>query len=72
MDWEFSEDTTFKVLYKAFNENDETSAMEFLVSDGASIYLELIQNAAGEGIDVTDSEIMDELQDEIIEYLERN
>lgn len=72
MDWEFSEDTTFKALYKAFHENDETSAMEFLVSDGASIYLELIQNAAGEGIDVTDNEIMDELQDEIIEYLENN
>ena len=72
MDWEFTEDTTFKALYKAFKENDETSAMEFLVSDGASFYLELLQNAAGEGIDVTDTEVIDELQEEIIYYLQNN
>ena len=72
MDWEFSEDSTFKALYKAFHENDESSALEFIVSDGATYFLELIQNAAGEGIDLTDSEVMGEFQEEVIEYLENN
>ena len=72
MDWEFTEDSAFKALYEAFKENEEESAMEFLVSDGADFYLELIQNAAGEGIDLSDNEILDEFQQEIIESLERN
>jgi len=72
MDWEFTEDSAFKALYMAFKENDETSALEFLVSDGASYYLELMQNAAGEGIDLSDSEEMDQFQEEVIEYLEKN
>jgi len=72
MDWEFNEDSAFKALYEAFKENEEESAMEFLVSDGASLYLELIQNAAGEGIDLSDNEIMENFQQEIIESLERN
>ena len=72
MDWEFTEDSAFKALYEAFKENEENSAMEFLVSDGASIYLELIQNAAGEGIDLSDNEIMEEFQQEVIELLEAN
>ena len=72
MDWEFTEDFTFKELYKAFKENDEVSAMEFLASDGASYYLELMQNAAGEGIDLSDADAMSELQLEIIDYLENN
>ena len=72
MDWEFTEDSAFKSLYQAFEESDETSAMEFLASDGASYYLELMQNAAGEGIDLSDEELMDELQNEIIECLENN
>jgi len=72
MDWDFTENIAFKALYEAFKESDETSAMEFLSSDGASFYLELIQDAAGEGIDLSDNEIVDELQDEIIEYLENN
>ena len=72
MDWEFAEDSAFKALYLAFKENDETSALEFLVSDGASYYLELMQNAAGEGIDLSDPEEMDQFQEEIIEYLENN
>ena len=70
MDWEFTEDIAFKALYEAFQESDEKSAMEFLVSDGASYYLELMQNAAGEGIDLSDPEIMDEFQEEIINLLE--
>ena len=72
MDWEFTEDSAFKALYEAFKENEENSAMEFLVSDGASFYLELIQNAAGEGIDLSDNEIMEEFQQEVIESLENN
>ena len=72
MDWDFTENIAFKALYEAFNESDETSAMEFLSSDGATYYLELIQDAAGEGIDLSDNEIIDELQEEIIEHLENN
>ena len=72
MDWDFTENIAFKALYEAFKESDETSAMEFLSSDGSSFYLELIQDAAGEGIDLSDNEIVDELQDEIIGYLENN
>ena len=70
MNWDFTEDYTFQSLYEAFKESDETSAMEFLVNDGASYYLELMQNAAGEGIDLSDDEIMEELQEEIIKCLE--
>ena len=70
MDWEFTEDSAFKVLLKAFKENEENSAMEFLVSDGANFYLELIQNAAGEGIDLSDSESMAEFQMEVLETMD--
>ena len=70
MDWEFTEDSAFRALYDAFKESDETSAMEFLASDGASYYLELMQNAAGEGIDLSDAETLDEFQEEIIDVLE--
>ena len=71
MDWDFTENIAFKALVEAFNESVETSAIEFLSSDGASYYLELIQDAAGEGIDLSDNEIMDEFQEEVIEYLEK-
>ena len=70
MDWDFTENIAFKSLNDAFKESDETSAIEFLSSDGASYYLELIQDAAGEGIDLSDNEVMEELQNDIIEYLE--
>ena len=70
MDWDFTENIAFKSLNDAFKESDETSVIEFLSSDGASYYLELLQDAAGEGIDLSDNEIMDEIQEEIIEYLE--
>tara|TARA_Y100000589_G_C26574905_1_gene396061 strand:- start:227 stop:445 length:219 start_codon:yes stop_codon:yes gene_type:complete len=72
MDWELNEDSAFKALYEAFKENDENSAMEFIVSEGASYYLELMQNAAGEGIDLSDNEIMEEFQLEVINSLENN
>tara|TARA_B100000212_G_scaffold336639_1_gene310258 strand:- start:223 stop:441 length:219 start_codon:yes stop_codon:yes gene_type:complete len=70
MDWEFTEDSAFKALLESFKESEETSAMEFLVSDGASFYLELMQNAAGEGVDLSDNEIMNEFQEKLIEFLE--
>ena len=72
MDWEFAEDSAFKALYEAFKESEEDSAMEFLASDGANFYLELIQNAAGEGIDLSDNEVMEEFQQEVIASLEEN
>ncbi len=72
MDWDFTENIAFKALYDAFNNSEETSALEFLSSDGASYYLELTQDAAGEGIDLSDNETMEELKEEIIEYLENN
>ncbi len=72
MDWDFTENIAFKSLIEVFKECDETSATEFLASDGASYYLELIQDAAGDGIDISDSEIIEELQEEIIDYLENN
>ena len=72
MDWDFTENIAFKALYDAFKESEETSALEFLSSDGASYYLELTQDAAGEGFDLDDDEIMEELKEEIIEYLENN
>ncbi len=70
MDWEFTEDIAFKALYNAFKESDEISAMEFLASDGSSFYLELMQNAAGEGLDLSEAETMNEFQEGIIDYLE--
>ena len=70
MDWEFTEDSAFKTLFNAFKESDEHSALEFLASEGASYYLELMQNAAGEGIDLSEAETMDEFQEEVIDYLE--
>ena len=70
MDWEFTEDSAFKALYEAFKENEEDSAMEFIVSDGADFYLELIQNAAGEGVDLSDNDVMDQFQQEVIDSLE--
>ena len=70
MDWEFADDSAFKALQQAFKDNEEDSALDFLVSDGADFYLELIQNAAGEGIDLSDNEVMEEFQQDVIESLE--
>ena len=72
MDWELTEDAAFKSLFKAFKDSEESSVMEFLASDGASYYLELIQNAAGEGIDLSEDDVMEEFQEAVIEYLENN
>ena len=71
MDWEFTEDGAFLALCDAFRESGETSAMEFLANgEGAFHFQELAQNAAGEGIDLSDSESMEEFQQDIIETLE--
>ena len=72
MDWEFSEDTAFLALCGAFRESSEKAAIEFLANgEGAFHYQELIQNAAGEGVDLSDSEEMDTFQEEIIEMMEK-
>ena len=71
MDWEFTEDAAFLALCDAFRESGETSAIEFLANgEGAFHFLELTQNAAGEGLDLSDSENLDEFQQEVIETLE--
>ena len=71
MDWEFTEDAAFLALCDAFRESGETSAMEFLANgEGAFHFLDLTQNAAGEGLDLSDSEYLEEFQQEVIETLE--
>ena len=71
MDWEFTEDAAFLALCDAFRESGETSAIEFLANgEGAFHFLELTQNAAGEGLDLSDSEYLEEFQQEVIETLE--
>ena len=56
MSWEFSEDAAFLALCDAYKESGEPSAMEFLAhGEGAFHFQELTQNAAGEGIDLSDS-----------------
>ncbi len=73
MDWDFSEDSAFLALCEAFHESGEKSAIEFLANgEGAFFYQDLIQNAAGEGVDLSDSELMTEFQNEIIEMMEYN
>ena len=71
MDWEFTEDSAFLALCDTFRESRETSAMEFLANgEGAFHFQELTQNAAGEGIDLSDSNSLEEFQQEVIETLE--
>ncbi len=71
MDWEFSEDQAFLALSEAFLQSGEDSALEFLANaEGAFYYQDLIQNAAGEGVDLGDSDQIAEFQQEIIELME--
>ncbi len=71
MDWEFTEDAAFLALTDAFRESGESSAMEFLANgEGEFHFQDLIQNAAGEGFDLSDSNEMAEFQKQIIETLE--
>jgi hypothetical protein len=58
-------------LCDAFKESGEHSAIEFLANgEGAFHFQELTQNAAGEGIDLSDSTELEEFQQEVIETLE--
>ncbi len=71
MDWEFTEDAAFLALCDAFRESGETSAIEFLANgEGAFHFQELSQNAAGEGIDLSDSNDLVDFQQEVIETME--
>ena len=70
MDWDFYEDPAFKHLLNAFKESDENSVVDFLVNEGSSYYLELVQNATGEGYELNSSEEMDEFQQKVIEGIE--
>ena len=71
MNWDFSEDQAFLALCDAFRESDETSAMEFLATgEGAFYFQDLTQNAAGEGIDLSDSESMAEFQMEVLQTID--
>ena len=72
MSWEFTEDAAFMALCDAFKESGESSAMEFLAKgEGAFHFQELSQNAAGEGIDLSDSTDLEEFQQEVIDTLEQ-
>ena len=72
MSWEFTEDAAFMALCDAFKESGETSAMEFLANgEGAFHFQELSQNAAGDGIDLSDSTDLEEFQQEVIDTLEQ-
>ena len=71
MDWEFTEDGAFLALCDAFRESGESSAIEFLANgEGAFHFQELTQNAAGEGLDLSDSEDLEEFQQEVIDTME--
>ena len=72
MDWEFTEDAAFIALCDAFRESGEPSAIEFLANgEGALHFQDLSQNAAGEGIDLSESSALDEFQQEVIETMEK-
>ena len=71
MDWEFTEDAAFLALCDAFRESGESSAIEFLANgEGAFHFHELTQNAAGEGLDLSDSGSLDDFQHEVIDTME--
>ena len=60
MSWEFTEDAAFLALCDAYKESGE----------GAFHFQELTQNAAGEGLDLSDSSDLEEFQQEVIDALE--
>ena len=71
MDWEFTEDAAFLALCDTFRESGENTAIEFLANgEGAFHFQELTQNAAGEGVDLSDSDSMNEFQQNVIETME--
>ena len=71
MSWDFTEDAAFLALCDAYKESGEPSAMEFLAhGEGAFQFQELAQNAAGEGMDLSDSDDLEAFQQEVIDALE--
>ena len=71
MSWDFNEDAAFLALCDAYKESGEPSAMEFLAhGEGAFHFQELTQNAAGEGMDLSDSDHLEAFQQEVIDSLE--
>ena len=71
MDWELTEDSAFLALCDAFRESGETSPMEFLANgEGVFHFQELTQNAAGEGVDLSDSDVLDEFQQNVIDTMD--
>ncbi len=71
MDWEFTDDAAFLALCDAFRESGENTAIEFLANgEGAFYFQELTQNAAGEGIDLGDSDALDDFQQSVIDTME--
>ena len=72
MDWEFTEDAAFLALCDAFRESGESSAIEFLANgEGAFHFQGIAQNAAGAGIDLSESNALDSFQQEVIETMEK-
>ena len=71
MSWDFTEDAAFLALCDAFKESGENSAMEFLAhGEGAFHFQELAQNAAGEGMDLSDSDDLEDFQQDVIDAME--
>ena len=71
MSWDFTEDAAFMALCDAYKESGEASAMEFLAhGEGAFHFQELSQNAAGEGVDLSDSDDLEDFQQQVIDTLE--
>ena len=71
MSWDFTEDAGFLALCDAYKESGEPSAMEFLAhGEGAFHFQELAQNAAGEGMDLSDSDDLEDFQQAVIDTLE--
>lgn len=68
--WEFTEDAAFQALCDSYNESNVQSALEFLSNEGAPEFQILTQNAAGEGLDLSDSSTLEEFQQEVIDALE--
>ena len=72
MDWEFTEDAACLALSDAFRESGESSAIEFLANgEGAFHFQDLAQNAAGEGIDLSESNALESFQQDVIDTMEK-
>jgi hypothetical protein len=71
MSWDFTEDAAFLALCDAYKESGEPSAIEFLAhGEGAFHFQELTQNAAGEGLDLSGSDELEDFQQDVIDALD--